>query len=128
MRLTVSGFAFALLLPAAAMADDCPVYPDDGKSIVYSVVNEQLLVRDSHIEQDGCRLYLAIIIGHAANEDHAREVGDNMVRLTKSFGPGPAPSREIGKGVYDYIIGVYRPDKTPIALGAKDRSARRILW
>ena len=123
----VSVASLALALSAApGLADGCPVYPDDRKNLVYSIVNEQHLVRDSHIGQDGCGLYLAIIIGHAANEDYAREVGDNMVRLTKSLGPGPA--RDIGKGIYDYTIGVYRPDKTRIAIGAKNRSAKRILW
>ena len=75
-----------------------------------------------------CRLSLAIVIGHAASKAYSMEQGDAMLRLTKSFGPGPAPRKQIGEGIYDYLVGVYWPDETRVALGAKSRQARRLRW
>ena len=86
-----------------AVADDCPVYPDEAKAIVYQEMNARTLVRDSYIGQDGCRLSLVLVVGHAATEAFAKDQADDMV-------------------------GAYTPDETRVALGAKNRQARRISW
>ena len=100
------------------------------KDFVLQEIKYRSLVDDAAIGQDNCNLSLAIIVSPATNEAYAKELGDYFIRLTKSFAPGsPPPSKEIGKGVYDYLIGVYvaYTDKE-IALGAKASNARWITW
>ena len=48
--------------------------------------------------------------------------------MTKSLGPDRSPGKEIGRGTYDYLIGVYYPSERQVALGAKSRVAERISW
>ena len=50
------------------------------------------------------------------------------MRLVKIFGPDEGPSKEIGKGKFNYLIGVCYPDKTKVVLGAKNRNATKITW
>ena len=99
------------------------------KQLAIDSITAQDLVIDAAISQDGKELSLVVVINSAANEEYAKEVGDNFVRLTKSFGPEEAPRQEIGPGLYDYVIGVYSPQSdNPIVIGAKVSSARRIIW
>ncbi len=86
------------------------------------------LVRDAAITQEGHKFSLAIVVNYAVSEEYARELGDNFVRLTKTLGPDDRPSKEIGQGKYDYLVGVYRSNEQEVVLGAKDRNARRITW
>ena len=88
----------------------------------------QSLVMDAAISQDGRNLSLVLVVNAAASEEYAKEVGDNFVRLVKTFGPEEAPSGEVGAGIYDYLIGVYTPSEKRIALGAKVSFATRITW
>ncbi len=127
--LTTSVMVASLAFTSCNTATEkCPIYPEAVKTLVYQEMKDRTLIRDLHIGQDDCHLSLVIIIGYAANEKYAKEQGDDMVRLTKSFGPGPAPGKEIGEGLYDYLIGIYRLDETEVALGAKAKQARRISW
>ena len=108
----------------------CDIYPEDLKDLVLPEIKNRRLVDDAAIGQDNCNLSLAIIVNPATNEVYAKELGDYFIRLTKSFAPGsPPPSKEIGKGVYDYLIGVYDAytDKE-IVLGAKVSNAHWITW
>ena len=57
-----------------------------------------------------------------------KEIGENFVRMTKSLMKDGAPGREIGKGKYNYLIGVYYPNEKTVALGAKARTADRLTW
>ena len=34
----------------------------------------------------------------------------------------------LGKGKYDYLIGVYYPNEKPLAIGAKAKTSDRISW
>ncbi len=56
-------------------------------------------------------------------------MGDSFVRMVKALGPGPSPSKRVGKGVYEYMIGVYGwPSERRIALGVKVPESERITW
>ena len=117
-----------LSLPVIAMSFSksckevsCDIYPEDLKDLVLPEIKNRRLVDDAAIGQDNCNLSLTIIVSPATNEAYSKELGDYFIRLTKSFAPGsPPPNKEIGKGVYNYLIGVYDAytDKE-IALGAK---------
>ena len=86
------------------------------------------LVNEASISQDGQRLSLGLVVRVEATEDIAQELGDDFVRLVKTFGPEALPGREIGSGIFDYEITVTYADGTRIAQGAKDSTGIRIAW
>ena len=101
---------------------------EETKMDAIDFIKGELLVRDAAIAQDGRKLSLVIIMNAAATEEYAKEVGENFVRYLKSTSPDESPGKEVGSGIYDYLIGVYTPTEKAIAEGAKARGARRISW
>ena len=85
-------------------------------------------VKDAAISQDGNAISLVIVVGSATNPQRAQELGDNFVRMVKSQSQDTPPSKEIGTGIYDYLVGVYYPNEKQVAQGAKSRGAKRISW
>ncbi|MEA2045452.1 MAG: thermonuclease family protein [Euryarchaeota archaeon] len=108
--------------------DDVPVIDDFWLDIIYDQISEYDGVQDAAIVQDNATLSLALIVDYGTSESYAKELGESFVRLTKSFSPDVGPKNEIGPGIYNYLIGVFRPDGTKIVLGAKVSFARRITW
>ena len=86
------------------------------------------LVNEALISQDGQRLSLTLVVRVETTQDNAQELGDNFVRLVKTFGPEPLPGREIGSGIFDYEITVTYADGTRIAQGAKNSTDITIAW
>ena len=108
---------------------NCPRYPSSKIEIAVHGIMQQSLVRDAAIVQDGCLLKLAILANPIVTKDHAKQLGDNFVRLTKTFGPGQNPGREIGAGVYEYMVGVYESgSQKNIVLGGKSPRGKSIRW
>lgn len=130
MRVIQILLAAALLnSPAIAQASgQCPVYPAGMKKIVYQQIKKESLVRDVYIGQEGCDLKLAVVVSPAANEAYAMAIGDRFVRFTKALGPGPGPKKQIGKGIYNFLVGVFTSSEKRLAMGAKVSGARRLSW
>jgi hypothetical protein len=131
MRLiSIIAFLALLIMPCIAVPAlaAVPQLTDEQKELAISSIEGYSEVQDAAINQDGKQLSLAIIVGYATNEETAKDLGDSFVRLVKSFGPEDTPEKEIGPGLYDYLIGVYYPDKSQVALGAKCSSCRKITW
>lgn len=85
-------------------------------------------VRDAAIKQDGRQLSLVLIVDYATSEEYAKELGENFVRITKTLLGDGTVGQSIGKGQMDYIIGVYYPDESKVAIGAKPRNSDHIRW
>jgi len=85
-------------------------------------------VRDAYAGQDGKELNLVVIVDYGTSKERAKELGDSFVRLVKTYGPEPVPSKEIGEGIFDYLVGVYYPNKEMVVMGAKVSSADHITW
>lgn len=100
-------------------ARECPVYPEDMKQIVYLGLKKERLVCDVYIGQEGCDLKLALVVDTATNETYAKDLRDRFVRLTKTFGPSAAPSKRIGKGIYNFMVGVFTLAEKRLVMGAK---------
>ena len=83
---------------------------------------------DASVTQKQQELSLVIVVRNGTSGERSRELGDNFVRLVKTFGPEPNPEVKIGTGTFDYLIGVYFPDQTQVALGAKASSSPQITW
>ena len=89
---------------------------------------DRKLVRDAYIGQEGCDLKLVLVVNAAANRDYAKILADNFVRLTKALGPGPGPTKQIRKGIYNFTVGVFTSAKKRVVLGVKVSGARRLTW
>ncbi len=85
-------------------------------------------VNQASISQDGQRLSLGLVVRVEVTEDDAQELGDNFVRLVKTFGPEALPGREIGSGMFDYEITVAYADGTRVTQGAKESTGIKIAW
>ena len=85
-------------------------------------------VMDAAITQRGDQLSLVLIVFSGTSSQRAKALGDNFVRVVKSLSPDASPGRDIGKGIYDYVIGVYYPNEKSVAQGAKSRTSSRISW
>ncbi|OPY56979.1 MAG: hypothetical protein A4E51_00218 [Methanosaeta sp. PtaU1.Bin055] len=101
---------------------------EEQKELAITSIEGYTEVQDAAITQDGDQLSLAIIVPYGTNEETAKDLGDSFVRLVKTFGPEEAPGKEIGPGIYDYLVGVYYPNGDTVALGAKVSNARAIHW
>ena len=98
------------------------------ESLAVSELENQARVRDAAASLDGRKYTLVIVVDYATSESYAKQLGDNFVRLIKSFSDDDAPGQSIGRGKYDYVVGVYYPNEERLVLGAKSRAADRISW
>jgi len=105
-----------------------PELTQQQKTFAIQTIMDYPEVRDADIIQEGKVLSLAIIVGYATSEERARQLGDNFVRLVKTFGPDSSPGKIIGQGTYDYLIAVATPDQRIIVQGAKVNSSDHITW
>ena len=98
------------------------------ESMILSTIRGYSWVRDAAISQDGSRVNLVLIVDYIIDPDYARQLGDNFVRLAKTFLKDDPPGKVIGTGKYDYLVGIYYPNEKQLALGAKSRVSDRISW
>jgi hypothetical protein len=105
-----------------------PTLTEEQETLAIQSIRGYTEVLDAAVGQDGRTLSLAVVVAVATSKERAKELGDNFVRLVKSFGPDEAPGTDIGDGDFDYLIAVAYPDETIIARGAKSRGSSRISW
>ena len=100
----------------------------DASNLAVGSIEGYTDVLEAAISQDGKTLSLVLVLRPGVSKSRAQQLGDNFVRSTKSFGPGPAPGAAIGAGIFDFLVTVVYPDETVVAQGAKARSASSINW
>lgn len=105
-----------------------PELTDEQKNLAIQGIKEYPEVRDAAVYQEGKELSLIVIVDYATSEARAKDLGDSFVRMVKTFGPEPAPGKEIGEGMFDYKIGVAYPNEEIVAVGAKVSFADHITW
>jgi len=125
--------AFAILM-VILLAISCgpsappPQITEEQINLAVQGIKEYPDVQDAAVHQEGKELSLVVIVDYGTSEKGAKELGDNFVRMVKTFGPEPAPSKEIGEGMFDYMIGVAYPNEEMVAIGAKVSFADHITW
>ena len=101
----------------------------DAEQLAILGIQNEAEVIDAAITQRGTDLALVVIVSPPVTVDRAHQLGENFVRMTKTFAPNePNPARDIGTGTYSYTVGVYTRDKTLIAMGAKVSFSPRLTW
>ena len=91
-------------------------------------MNQTVAVEQDQKAADPRKVNLALIVGASMSQTEAQRLGENFLRLTKSLSPDDNPRKEVGRGVYDYLIGVYTADQKEVALGAKVAFSPKITW
>ena len=102
--------------------------PGLSNSKIVAAMKQTPGVLDAAISEQGNQVSLVLIVGPLTSESRGKELGDNFVRLFKSLSDDESPGQSIGRGKYDYLIGVYYPNKDKLVQGAKSRASDRISW
>jgi len=110
------------------LSKSVPKITEDEKLLAIASIKEQSGVKDAAIKQKDEKVSLAMIVEYGTSKERAKELGENFVRLVKTFSQDVNPEKEIGRGIYDYLIGVYYPNNKEIVMGAKASIARSITW
>lgn len=118
----------AIMLPVISCGPSAPPLTETQKSLAIETIKDYPRVRDAAVVQDGSDLTLAIIVDYATSEEYAKELGDNFVRLVKTFSEDESPHKRIGKGIYNYLVGVYYPNEELVVMGAKSSTSDHITW
>lgn len=105
-----------------------PNITEDIKNAAIDQIEQYTMIRDAAIGQKGRDVTLTLIVNYATSEGRAKELGDNFIRMVKGLSPDEPPGKQIGTGIYDYMIGVYYPNEKKVALGAKVRISPHITW
>jgi len=101
---------------------------DTARDMAINSITQHEEVRDAAVEQKGADVSLVIIVDYSTSPDRARQLGDNFVRLVKTFSEDESPQKEVGTGIYNYLVGVYYPNIEEVVLGAKDKTSPHITW
>ncbi len=108
--------------------NEIPRITKETKGMAINVIKNYPLVVDVAIKQKGRDISLVLIVDRAVSKQKAKELGDNFVRLVKSFSKDKIPGKKIGRGIYNYLVGVYYPDEVKLVIGAKVYTAEQITW
>ena len=106
--------------------------PEVNIKIAVDTIKEHPDVRYAAVTQKGSELSLSIIINQSISQRRAQELGDDFIRMVMSnagrdFENAPE-GKQIGASRFSYLVGIYRIDKSEVALGAKVSSAKWITW
>lgn len=71
------------LLAAGCTSKEVPLLTTEQKELAISSIENNGMVQDAAITQDGKKLSLALIVGYATNEATAKDLGDGFVRLVE---------------------------------------------
>lgn len=111
-----------------------------GKDLAISEMVEGFTdVLDAAIVQHGDQVSLALIVPTGTSQARAKELGFHFACALIEYelgggsleGMRPYPNwetKEIGKGIFDYLVTVATPDQTVIVQGAKVSSNDHITW
>jgi len=118
-------FSQEVLGPMSLMS---PEITKENKRKAIQKIKEQDGVIEAVILQNDAKVKLVLTVIEATTKEQGKELGERFVRLIKTFCRDPNPNKEIGKGIYDYIVEVYYPEKKELVIGIKDRLNEFIAW
>lgn len=121
-------FAFILLAIIYRQTALPPVVTRKQKNLAIRTIKDYSAVKDAAVVQEGRNLDLSITVDYATPEENARELGNNFVRLIQTLGPEAMPGAVVGKGMFNYLVGVYYPSGEMLAMGTKPRTSDHITW
>lgn len=121
-------FAVMLLALMCRQTALPPVVTKKQKDLAIRTIKDYSAVKSAAVVQEGRNLDLTITVDYATPEENAKELGNNFVRLLQTLGPEAMPGAVVGKGMFNYLVGVYYPSEEMLAMGTKPRTSDRITW
>ena len=99
-------------------------------AIVSEVIQQESEVLDAAVSRQGSQVSLVLIVRSSTNQARGKQLGEKFLRMYQSLSDSDddSPMPSIGKGKYDYLVGVYYPNETTLVQGAKVSFADRISW
>lgn len=120
--------SLAVLLAAGSATAGSPSISDDDKSSAVERIAKYEGVRDASVTQRGADVYLTIIVDPRVSAPYARRLGDDFVRFVKTSCNDKIPGKEVGPGIYNYLVSVYYENRKMLVMGVKAASSPRITW
>ena len=116
-----------------AIVDPSPVdsvvdVSEDAKVMAIASIKQYPEIIEATIIQRDRGLSLVLVVSDATTEHYAKHLGNNFVRMVKTFSGDNPPGPEIGVGIYDYLVEVYHPGEVVVVEGSKIRTEDRITW
>ncbi len=107
------------------------MFPEFEKKDQLLIINEMKGnddVRDATVVQDGVNIRLYLVVGGEITKKRAIELGERFIRLAKAASKDFKPNKDIGKGIYNYIIQINYPNKRTVLIGNKVCTEKIINW
>lgn len=120
----------AIMHRLIAEAEQKMLLTGDQKTVAISGIEGYPEVSSASIGQSENHLYLVVVVKPNTSLRVAKNMGDNFVRMVKTFGPDTSPGKVIGSGTYNYHIKVKvdTPTIKTIASGLKENDDTGIVW
>ena len=130
IQVAMLGLIVLVVGVVAACGSEPPPYPDEAMNLAMETIEERSEVVDSSLSQnDEGDLILVLVVQFGTSEVVAKGLMEDFARLAKTLGPEDPPSiEEIGRGLYDYRVGIFYPNEELIDRGAKVRESPKITW
>ncbi len=127
--------------PTPTIIEAPPKITEIGKGLAIDEMKGQRYpeVIDADVTQDGYDVSLALIIAAGTSIARAKELGESFLcvlidheleegSLEGKRGYPDWQTKEIGEGIFNYLIILTSPDQTVIARGAKASNATYVTW
>ncbi len=101
---------------------------EDVKSLVIISIKGYDRILDASIYQKGKVVMIILIADYGTSKQYARRMGDNLIRMLKSFSVDSSPNNRIGPGIYEYHVKVTMPSQKILAEGVKLDIGHNLKW
>ena len=118
----------ALFLLAHLYLPGAPLLAKSQKSMAISAIEQNPEVLDAAIKQKNDVLSLVVVVSYRTSKSRAKNLAEAFLRMVKTLGPDTNPGKDVGRGVYDYHLGVYFPNEKNLVRGFKASSNYWITW
>lgn len=124
------GLSLLAVFVSLAVLDASTLLTNDQRETAVSGIEGYPEVFSASIGQAENHLYLVVVVKPDTSLRAAKNMGDNFVRMVKTFGPDTSPGKMVGRGKYHYHIKVKvtSPTIKTIASGYKRTNANGIDW
>ncbi len=117
-----------LLAVVLLMSCGPPSITGSERDMAIDAIMESKEVINAEVWQEDELVMCKVIVDRGTSKERARQLGDNLVRLVKTFSKDQSLGKEIGTGIFSYIVGVYYPNEESVVVGAKLSDQSRIEW
>lgn len=105
-----------------------PEITRQNKLAAITSIKKEVGVLDANIIQNNVKVKLYLKVENDTSRERAKELGDKFVRFVKKECRDFDPNKDIGEGIYDYLIRIFYPEKILVLKGVKESLEKTINW